>query len=99
MLSPFKSTLTEVWVHLKANLPEVTQLKGWRTLKSAFSPSGMLPLGVLVNLLKVLTVASHTCLTAFLLGHLEASYLLILSPAEVETVGLSIRTKSPFKYI
>lgn len=51
MLSPFKkSTLTEVWVHLKANLPEVTQLKGWRTLKSAFSPSDMLPLGVLVNL-------------------------------------------------
>ena len=39
-----KKHITEVWVHLKANLPEVTQLKGWRTLKPAFSPSDMLPL-------------------------------------------------------
>lgn len=45
-----KKHITEVWVHLKDNLPEVTQLKGCRTLKPAFSPTDMLPLGVLVNL-------------------------------------------------
>lgn len=45
-----KKHITEVWVHLKDNLPEVTRLKGCRTLKPAFSPTDMLPLGVLVNL-------------------------------------------------